>query len=202
MANAVDSTAAPRFVRLRVEQLHAMLEAGILVDGEPLELLDGLLVYKDRSAVGEDSMTIGKRHNLAVKLLAALDRELEPDHHMQTQGPIAVPPHDEPEPDGAILRGKPRDYRDRLPSAADAAVVFEVADASLAHDRTGKLAIYARAGIPAYVIVNIPAGCLEVHRGPDAEGRYAVSTVLRAGETLELTLGARTLAVPVEALLP
>lgn len=106
MANAVDSTAAPRFVRLRVEQLHAMLEAGILVDGEPLELLDGLLVYKDRSAVGEDSMTIGKRHNLAVKLLAALDREVEPDHHMQTQGPIACfLPNDEPEPDGAICVG-------------------------------------------------------------------------------------------------
>jgi Uma2 family endonuclease len=122
---------------------------------------------------------------------------------MQTQGPLTLPPHDEPEPDGVILRGAPRDYRDRLPAAADADVVFEIADASLAHDRTTKLALYARAGIARYVIVNIPGACLEAHETPSpAEARYLTSTVLRAGETLRLPLGDGVIGVPVESLLP
>jgi Uma2 family endonuclease len=189
----------PRIARLTVEQVHAMLEAGILRDGEPIELIDGVLVRKDRSAQGEAPLTIGKKHNLAVKLLLSLDREIGAvGCHMQAQGPLCLPPHDESEPDGAVLRGEPRAYAERLPTADDATSVFEVADASLSYDRTVKLALYARAGVPQYVIVNLRQGCLEVHEGPRAElGRYDHTRVLRAGETLDLNVreGGR---IPIE----
>src|SRR5580704_12759015 len=138
-----------RIARLTVDQVHAMLEAGILRDGEPIELIDGVLVRKDRSDQGGDPLTIGKKHNLVVNLLVRLDRELAPlGCHMQSQGPICLPPRDEPEPDGVVLRGEPRAYSDRLPTARDATAVVEVADSSLPYDRTVKLALYARAGIP------------------------------------------------------
>lgn len=75
-----------RLARLTVDQIHAMLKAGILRDGEPIELIDGVLVYKDRSDHGADPITIGKRHNLAVKLLARLDPDLAAlGCHMQIQ---------------------------------------------------------------------------------------------------------------------
>lgn len=181
-----------------------MIETGILRDGEPIELIDGVLVYKDRSAYGEDPLTIGKRHNLVVKLLARLDAELAPrGFHMQTQGPLRLPPHDEPEPDGAILRGEPRAYTDRLPGAADAAYVFEVADASLETDRTKKLALYARAGIPRYVIVNLRDACLELYERPEpVEERYGEVSVLRSGQTLSIDLGSERVEVEVARLLP
>lgn len=193
-----------RIARLEVRQLHAMLEAGILAEGEPVELIDGVLVYKDRSALGEDAMTIGHRHNLVVKLLARLDAELASHGcHMQTQGPLSLPPHDEPEPDGAILLGDPRTYGDRLPAGADCTSVIEVADASLVYDRTRKLAVYARAGIPQYVIVDLQNLCAEVHEGPvPREARYGSFTVVRPGDSLRLRTAKGSLEVEVTGVLP
>lgn len=187
--------AEPRIARLTVDQVQAMLEAGILAEGAPIELIDGVLVYKDRSDHGEDPTTIGKKHNLAVKLLGRLDSELASRGcHMQTQGPVSLPPHDEPEPDAAIVRGQPRDYADRLPTASDVSAVIEVADSSLGYDRTVKLALYARSGIGQYVIVNLRQRCLEVHERPDpASERYERVSVLRAGDTLALRVTASEL---------
>ena len=195
----------PRIARLTVDQVHAMLDAGILRDGDPVELIDGVLVRKDRSEQGDDPWTIGKKHNLVIKLLLGLDRELAgAGCHMQAQGPVCLPPQDEPEPDGAVLRGEPRTYAERLPTARDALAVFEVADSSLPYDRTVKLALYARTSIPQYVIVNLKQACLEVHEGPDAEvGRYGHTRVLRAGDTLDLNVGGgTTLAVAAARILP
>ena len=166
-----------------------MIEAGIVHEGAPIELIDGVLVHKDRSASGEDSMSIGKEHSLVVSLLGELDAELaQRGCHMRTQNPLSLPPHDEPEPDGAILRGRPRAYTDRVPGAADAGSVIEVADSSLAYDRKTKLALYARAGIAQYVIVNLKGRCIEIYEQPGDEGSYQQVTVRRAGETVALRL--------------
>jgi hypothetical protein len=91
LSSIVMSTATDlRALRLTVDQVHAMIAAGILPEGPHTELIDGLLVYKDRSEQGEDPMTSGKRHNLAVKLRARLDAELTAHGcHMQTQGPVS-----------------------------------------------------------------------------------------------------------------
>jgi Uma2 family endonuclease len=193
-----------RIARLTVDQVHAMLEAGILRDGEPIELIDGVLVRKDRSDQGEDPLTIGKKHNLAVKLLMRLDPDLGPlGCHMQIQGPICLPPSDEPEPDGAILHGEPHAYAERLPTAGDALAVFEVADSSLSYDRTIKLALYARAGIPQYIIVNLRQGRLEVHERPNPElATYDETRVLHAGDTLRLLVGGTVLELAASRILP
>jgi Uma2 family endonuclease len=177
-----------RIAPLTVEQVHAMIDAGILEDGAPIELIEGQLVYKDRSAWGEAPMTVGKKHNLIIKLLMALDPELKAyDCHMQVQGPVTLSAHSEPEPDGAVVRGAPRDYADRLPRAEDVFAMIEVSDSSLRYDRSKKLALYARAGIAQYVIVNIVDACAEVHEQPIvADARYASVVVVRAGEPLAL----------------
>ncbi|HEY8747322.1 MAG TPA: hypothetical protein VIM11_05065 [Tepidisphaeraceae bacterium] len=41
-------------VRFTVEQYHQMLRAGILEEGAPIELLGGLLFYKDRGTAGAE----------------------------------------------------------------------------------------------------------------------------------------------------
>ncbi len=195
----------PPLARLNVDQYHSMIEAGILREGAPYELLDGLLVQKDRSARGEDSMTIGKRHNAAVKLLIILDRLLTAyGCHMQIQGPVTTSAHHEPEPDGAVVRGGARDYLERNPGPADVLCVIEVSDSSLDHDRTNKLQIYAAAGIPQYVIVNLVDFQVEVFESPiPAESRYSQAKTLQAGAPLSLHVGGGThLDVPVRDLLP
>lgn len=207
-----------RQVPLTVEQYHRMIETGILAEGEPVELLGGALVHKDRSAAGEDEMTVGHEHVLSVKKLARLDRKLgRSGCHMQTQQPVTIPDFDEPEPDGAIVAGEPDDYAGRLPGPGDVSCIIEVADSSLRIDRTVKLPVYADAGIPQYVIVNLVDRVVEVYMRPLAgRGRYAEATTLRIGQRVQLLTsrsgGAKHttnvkskrtgLAVPVRSLLP
>jgi len=65
---------------------------------------------------------------------------------------------------------------------------IEVADSSLAYDRKTKLALYARAGIPQYVIVNLGGRCIEIYEQPSPDGSYQQLAVRRAGETDALRL--------------
>lgn len=190
---------------LTVDQYHRMIDGGIIEEGEPYELLNGWVVHKDRSAAGEDPMTVGNQHAWAVKNLAKLSRKLERlGCHMQTQQPVSLPPYDEPEPDGAIIVGAEDDYRDRHPAAADATCVIEVADASLNRDRKVKLRTYAEAGIEQYVIVNLVDRVCEVHTQPLMEkGCYERSEVLTPGKSVRFrTASTKSLAIPVRQLLP
>jgi Uma2 family endonuclease len=134
-------------------------------------------------------MSIGKEHRLVVSLLMELDPDLARRAcHMQTQNPLSLPPYDEPEPDGAILRGRPRAYTDRVPGAGDVGCVIEVADSSLAYDRKTKLALYARAGIAQYIIVNLNGRCVEIYEQPGPDGSYQQIVVRRTGESVGLCL--------------
>jgi len=174
-------------VPLTVDQYHQMIETGILAEGEPIELLDGSLFFKDRSAVGKDPMSVGPDHSLTVKKLARLDRKLNRfGCHIQTQQPVTIPDYDEPEPDGAIVIGKPEDYAGRNPGPADVTCVIEVSDSSLRIDRTTKLRVYADAGIPQYVIINLADRVIEVYSQPmTGRGRYAETTTLLPGTRVE-----------------
>jgi hypothetical protein len=190
-------------VLLTVDQYHLMIESGILTEGEPIELLDGFLVRKDRSAAGKDPMTVGPDHSLTVKKLARLDRKLNRfGCHIQTQQPVTIPDHDEPEPDGAIVVGRPEDYAGRNPGPGDVTCVIEVSDSSLRVDRTTKLRVYADAGIPQYVIINLVDRVIEVYSRP-MSGRYADTTTLFPGKRVELLTASKArLVVSVTSLLP
>ena len=153
--------------RLTVSQYHEMLARGILPEGEPYELIDGQIVRKDRSARGEDGMTIGSKHSWVVTKLGKLSRKLEKmGCFMRTQQPVALPPYHEPEPDGAIVLGTEDDYVDHAPTAKEVLCVIEVADSSLDFDRTTKQRVHADSGIPVYVIINLPDCVIEVYSAP------------------------------------
>ena len=55
--------------------------------------------------------------------------------------------------------------------------MIEVAETSLAYDRSTKLRLYAEAGIPEYWVVDCTAETVEVHRGPGPDGYREVSLV-------------------------
>ena len=68
-------------------------------------------------------------------------------------------------------------YKEREARAEDVLLVIEVADTSLAYDRSTKLRLYAEAGIPEYWVVDCAAETVEVHRGPGPDGYRDVSLV-------------------------
>jgi Uma2 family endonuclease len=143
--------------RLSVEQYHQMIRLGILSDDDPVELLDGWLVYK---------MPKNPPHRATTKLTRnALEAVITEGWYVDTQEPITLA-DSEPEPDVVVVRGNTRDYLDRHPGAADIALIIEVADSTLDRDRTSKQRLYARAGIPIYWIINLPEKQIEVYTEP------------------------------------
>ena len=120
-------------------------------------------------------MTKSTAHSVA-KVLAqkALTAAVPDGWFVDTQDAITLAAS-EPEPDVIVIRGQPRDYLDHHPPAADLALVVEVSDTSLRHDQTFKKAIYAKAAIAVYWIVNLIDQRVEVYTdptGPDDQPDY------------------------------
>jgi len=185
---------------LTVEQYHAMMKAGILREGAPIELIDGLLVQKDRRDARNPTMTVGTLHSLAVTKLAHILSTLIAGHpfHVRSQQPATVSEVDEPEPDIAVVHGAFDDFRARHPGPADVALVIEVADSSLTYDRTTKQRLYAVAGIPQYWIVDLTTNQIEVYERPNpSREQYESAARFRAGDIATFTIGSHPLVLKV-----
>src|SRR5437762_1199268 len=180
---------APPLEPLTLEQVEQMMRHGILDDGAPIELIDGLLVHKDRSARGEDHMTHNPAHATCVsRLMHVLTAVQALGFHLRCQLPVALLPTRAPEPDVAVIRGAPSDYRGRHPGPNDIVSVFEVADGSLDFDRTIKQRLYASAGIPIYWIANLIDNVVEVYEQPNVTtGEYAAHVDYKLGDVIELS---------------
>lgn len=192
---------ADEIAPLSVDQYHRMIAEGILEDGAPMELLDGVLVWKDRG----EAMTVSPRHSLVVTLLLQMASRMEgTGAHLRIQNPVTIRPSHEPEPDAAVIVGKPTDYADRHPTPGEITSVIEVADSSLERDRTVKHSVYATASIPQYVLINLAQGRVEIYENPDAtSGRYRDVKTLPQDSELELMLPAgKRLHVSTAELLP
>ena len=189
---------------LTVQQYHAMIEQGILPEGAPIELIDGLLVRRDRRDKGGSIMTVGPRHALVLGELADRLRDLlrGAGAHIRDQLPITLGELQEPEPDVAVVLGNRRDYRGHHPGPGAIPLVVEVADSSLALDRREKLPRYAAAGIATYWIVNLSEEIIEVYTRPQPqEARYEHRTEFRPGETISFEIVGMTIDIGVDDIL-
>jgi Uma2 family endonuclease len=170
--------------RLSVAQYHQMVEKGVLIDGDPLELYEGVLVEK---------IAEGPAHSFRITQLARLLIRLVGDANWQVrvQHPISTD-DSEPEPDLAIVAD--HDYSERHPSGDEIALVIEVAGSSLIRDRSTKQRIYAKAGIAHYVIISLVDNLVESYTQPinDDNPRYGRHETLTSGS---LQLGPVAVAV-------
>jgi Uma2 family endonuclease len=172
--------------RLTVEDYHRMIEAAVFDEDERLELLEGVIVEMSPQA---------PRHALVIsRLCDPVFVVPGPDFLVRCQLPLTLGRASEPEPDVAVVSRALAAQRDRHPGTA--ALVFEVAGDSLRKDRLAKGAVYAAAGIPEYVIVNLAQDCLEVHRDPDPQGRrYRTVVTLATGRFESVSVSGFAFAV-------
>lgn len=194
MASAIEPYVKTR--RWRRAEYERLVDLGVF-DGERLELLDGLLVVREPQ---------GSSHAAIVAQIGeVLAKAFGSGWHPRLHAPLALDEASEPEPDVAVVAGRPRDYLAGHPVAA--ALVVEVADSSLRLDRRLKGVLYARARVPEYWIVNLADGTLEVHRMPGrAAGRtrrwrYRSVQFLRPPASVT-PLAASGSPVPIADLLP
>jgi len=132
-------------------------------EGEPLELIGGQLVVAEPQ---------GSYHASAIDKIGHTLRALVPTGwFVRFQAPVSLDEESEPEPDLAVVPGRPGDYRESHP--AHPVLVIEVAESSLAFDRTRKGSLYARAAVPEYWIVNLVDRILEVYRDPEPDASAA-----------------------------
>ncbi len=109
-----------------------------------------------------------------------------------------------PEPDVAVIRGKPQDYRDRLATPADTLLLVEVSHTTLGYDRGTKQRLYAEAGVPEYWILDLHSDQLEVYLDPqqDAADGWRYRQVSTLGLDGQVTPTARPdHPIPVRELL-
>ena len=90
--------------------------------------------------------------------------------HVRVSKPLVLGRTTDPQPDAAVVRGRPSDYTDH-PTTAD--LVVEVSDTSLKYDTTDKFGIYAAAGIAEYWVVDVNGRQLHVFRDPTTAGGAA-----------------------------
>ena len=82
--------------KLSVKQYHQMIATGILPEGEPIELLEGYMVFK---------ISRGTPHDTALDILAEeLRRVLPAPWYPRTQMAVTLA-DSEPEPDVAVVPG-------------------------------------------------------------------------------------------------
>ncbi|HKR00941.1 MAG TPA: Uma2 family endonuclease [Pyrinomonadaceae bacterium] len=89
----------------------------------------------------------------------------------------------EPQPDLALLRWRDDFYRHAHPTPADVLLVIEVADSTVESDRSYKIPLYAKAGIPEVWLVNLPDESIELYAAP-AGSSYQTSKSFTRGEEL------------------
>jgi Uma2 family endonuclease len=143
----------------------APLEASGLFKQERLELVDGELIGK----IGKNRPHVKAFSWMQLWLLETFGRRF-----VNAEAPIDVSPADnasnEPEPDLIVLKREFETF-DSNPQPEDLNLVVEIADSSLHFDLTVRAALYARAAIAEYWVLDVAGKRLIVHRGP-VSGTY------------------------------
>ena len=164
----------PKPYRFSVEEYEYL--AQMWHEDERAELLDGEIYAM---------APISDEH---VGALLVLQRRLEVFREQaisSVQNPLRLT-DSEPQPDLVLLKLPLENYIKRLPEAADVLLLIEVSKSTLEYDRTKKLPIYARAGIPEVWIHNLVDEQLEVYRNPQSERYTSLSTYAKGQEVAPL----------------
>jgi Uma2 family endonuclease len=142
-----------------VTEYYLMAEAGILMEDDRVELIEGVVV---------EMGPIGPRHAACVTKTSGLLRAiLTGGLAVSAQNPVRLNDHSEPQPDVAVLRARDDLYAAQHPGPESIFLLIEVADASLMYDRNTKLPLYARWGIGEIWLVDLVGNVVDVYSSPE-----------------------------------
>jgi Uma2 family endonuclease len=184
--------ADPAPTRLDTEQYFALVERGDLRPDDRVELLEGVVVSMSPQ---------GSPHANAIARITALLVPLIGSRGIvRVQCSFRAGRYNVPEPDFAVVPGPLERWEHEHPS--EALLVIEVAVHSLPTDRLSKAAIYAAAGVPQYLVVNLPGDRIETFSDPDPRrARWSRMRPAARGERIEL-VALPGLSLTVDDLLP
>src|SRR6202790_1779088 len=124
MANASTQIRAPRLRRWNKDEYYQLLDLGMF-DGQRVELIDGEIIQMPAQK---------NEHFIAITLTAeALEVAFGEGYWARPQGTLDLSPTFVPDPDVAVVFGRPRGGPKENPPSA--LLVVEVSDTTLSHDR-------------------------------------------------------------------
>lgn len=132
------------------------VDRGVLGEDDPVELLDGELLFMSP----ENQLHIATTDLIVERLRRVFGRGFV----IRVQHPLSI--------GVAVVAGKPRDFLQAHPTMA--LLIVEVADSSLRRDLGRKARAYARAGIADYWVADVRRRVLHVHRDPAGDGYQSV----------------------------
>ena len=188
-------TGPPRNLLWTVGQFHYLGDLGCF-EGRRAMLVHGVIVEEG---------PMNPPHAIAATKSEDLIRDVfGRGWHVRVAKPLVLGPGTDPEPDVAVVPGKPGDYTSHPTTAA---LVIEVSDTSLRYDTTVKLGLYAAGGIADYWVSDVNARQLLVFRDPRPDPAashghtYATHHVLGPTDTVS-PLAVPSAVVTVADLLP
>jgi Uma2 family endonuclease len=159
LSNVMDEIAHHRFTS---DEYYQLVELGFF-EGSRVELIQGEIIAMP---------PMGSLHATTLTLaLQALQRIFAAEYVVRSQMPLHLDNDSEPEPDIAVVTGKPSDYAASHPSTALLAV--EITVTTLTYDRDVKGPLYARAGIPDYWLIDVPGHRVTIFRHPRPDASSA-----------------------------
>lgn len=162
--------------KFTVKDYYTMAEVGILTSDMKVELINGDIVTMSPSK---------SIHSGMINHLSRLFYNNQIEECIIVQNPIRINNHSEPEPDIVIAKYKEDSYQSKHPEPDDIYLILEVSDSTLEKDRTTKVDLYAKAGIPCYWIINLIDKQIEVFSNP-LLGKYAKKIIVNTGDKLIL----------------
>ncbi|HEY0377723.1 MAG TPA: Uma2 family endonuclease [Pyrinomonadaceae bacterium] len=161
---------------ITADEFEQMGRAGIFHPDARLELLEGEIYQMS---------PIGSPHAACVDFLSSFfNRHFGGRVIVRVQNPIRLNDISEPQPDIALLRPRDDFYRRAHPTPEDVLLVVEVADSTVETDRSYKMPLYARAGIPEAWLVNLPEERIELFAEP-VGGDYQTSRIFSRSDEVQ-----------------
>jgi Uma2 family endonuclease len=165
------AAAMPRPLLWTCAEFHRIGDMGVF-EGRRAMLIDGVILEEG---------PMNPPHAIALGLAEeAIRTAFGTGWWPRQQSPLVLGLHTDPEPDLAVVPGRPHDYSGH-PTTAN--LLVEVADSSLAFDTNEKRLLYARASISDYWVVDLNGRKLFVYRDPQG-GDYATQQTLGPADAI------------------
>ncbi len=176
----------------KVDEFQRMLEAGILTDSDPVELLEGRIL----EIIGQSAEQVATIQQTA----ELLHQKLEDQALIRIQQPITLPPSSQPRPALAVVRVDPDQYLRYHPRPGEIFLLVEVADSILDEHCQQKVKIYAKARIPEYWILDVQTRQAYMFRTPE-QATYQQQAVFESDKYLS-PLAFSNRAIQIQDLFP
>jgi Uma2 family endonuclease len=162
--------------RFTMDDVRAMVHAGVIAEGAKVELIEGEII--DMAAEG------GRHTDWVYAFLRFLSANLAEDFVIVPGSTLRLSMESGPKPDWWVFAASLDTEAVRGP---DVLLAIEVADTTLAYDLGPKAELYARHGIRDYWVVDVAARQLYVHRQP-AEAGFGYRQRFEAGDAVDALL--------------